>query len=82
MEKLTENEITILKVLVEYAEKNGDYGTEFIIDDIAKITNKPYKSIQGTCASLCNKRYVNMFYGNSYFDGEVTKLALEMFGKM
>lgn len=82
MENLTENEKIILKALVDYAEINGDYGTEFIIEDIARITNKSYKSVQGTCASLCNKRYVNMFYGNSYFDGEVSKTALEMFGKM
>lgn len=79
MENLTDNEKMVLKALVENAKAEGDSGVEFIIDDVADNLGKSKHSLAGTLASLQNKRIIDCFGGECYYDGQVREQAIEWY---
>ena len=76
---LTNNEQVVLKAIVENAHNVGDSGIEFIMSDVAKITGKSQKSIQGVCSSLKKKGFLQCYNCNAYFDGEIYPIAEEWY---
>lgn len=72
MEKnLTKNEQVVLKAIVENAREIGDSSVEFIMSDVANMTGKSQKSIQGVCSSLQKKGFLFCANGDCYFDGQI-----------
>jgi hypothetical protein len=76
---LTNNEQVVLKAIVENAHNVGDSGIEFIMSDVAKMTGKSQKSIQGVCASLKKKGFIQCYNSEAYFDGEIYPIAEEWY---
>lgn len=73
MEKnLTKNEQVVLKAIVENAREIGDSSVEFIMSDVANMTGKSQKSIQGVCSSLQKKGFLSCANGDCYFDGQIS----------
>ena len=72
MEKnLTKNEQVVLKAIVENAREIGDSSVEFMMSDVANMTGKSQKSIQGVCSSLQKKGLLFCANGDCYFDGRI-----------
>lgn len=78
---LTNNEQVVLKAIVENARNIGDSSIEFIMADVANITGKSQKSIQGVCASLKKKGFLQCYNGEAYFDGEIYPIAEEWYNE-
>ena len=78
---LTNNEQVVLKAIVENAHNIGDSSIEFIMSDVANITGKSQKSIQGVCASLKKKGFLQCYNGEAYFDGEIYPIAEEWYNE-
>lgn len=76
---LTNNEQVVLKAVVENARNIGDDGIEFIMSDVAKMTGKSQKSIQGVCSSLKKKGFLQCYNCEAYFDGEIYPIAEEWY---
>ena len=76
---LTNNEQLVLKAIVENAHNVGDSGIEFIMSDVAKMTGKSQKSIQGVCSSLKKKGFLQCYNCEAYFDGEIYPIAEEWY---
>lgn len=76
---LTNNEQVVLKAIVENAHNVGDSGIEFIMSDVAKMTGKSQKSIQGVCSSLKKKGFLQCYNCEAYFDGEIYPIAEEWY---
>lgn len=76
---LTNNEQVVLKAIVENAHNVGDSGIEFIMSDVAKMTGKSQKSIQGVCSSLKKKGFIQCYNCEAYFDGEIRPIAEEWY---
>jgi hypothetical protein len=78
---LTNNEQVVLKAIVENARNVGDSSIEFIMSDVARITGKSQKSIQGVCSSLKKKGFLQCYNCEAYFDGEIYPIAEEWYNK-
>lgn len=76
---LTNNEQLVLKAIVENAHNVGDSSIEFIMSDVAKMTGKSQKSIQGVCSSLKKKGFLQCYNCEAYFDGEIRPIAEEWY---
>lgn len=76
---LTNNEQVVLKAIVENAHNVGDSSIEFIMSDVAKMTGKSQKSIQGVCSSLKKKGFLQCYNCEAYFDGEIYPIAEEWY---
>lgn len=76
---LTSNEQVVLKAIVENAHNVGDSSIEFIMSDVAKMTEKSQKSIQGVCSSLKKKGFIQCYNCEAYFDGEIHPIAEEWY---
>lgn len=76
---LTNNEQLVLKAIVENAHNVGDSSIEFIMSDVAKMTEKSQKSIQGVCSSLKKKGFIQCYNCEAYFDGEIRPIAEEWY---
>lgn len=76
---LTNNEQVVLKAIVENAHNVGDSSIEFHMSDVAKMTEKSQKSIQGVCSSLKKKGFLQCYNCEAYFDGEIRPIAEEWY---
>ena len=76
---LTNNEQVVLKAIVENAHNVGDSSIEFHMSDVAKMTEKSQKSIQGVCSSLKKKGFIQCYNCEAYFDGEIRPVAEEWY---
>lgn len=76
---LTNNEQVVLKAIVENAHNVGDSSIEFIMSDVAKMTGKSQKSIQGVCSSLKKKGFLQCYNCEAYFDGEIYPISEEWY---
>lgn len=74
--ELTKNEREVLVAIVANAKKVGDSGVEFILQDVARETDKNIRSISATAGSLAKKGMLLTANGDSYFDGELTEAGL------
>lgn len=77
--ELTEKEEKVLKALIENAHTIGDTQKEFIIEDIINVIGLTFPSVKGVVSSLCKKRYIDSFNGESYFDGMIRQKAEEWY---
>lgn len=76
---LTNNEQVVLKAIVENAHNVGDNSIEFLMPDVAKMTGKSQRSIQGVCSSLKKKGFLQCYNCGGYFDGEIYPVAEEWY---
>lgn len=76
---LTKNEQEVLKAIVENAHNVGDNDIEFLMSDVAKMTGKSQRSIQGVCSSLKKKGFLRCYNCGGYFDGEIYPVAEEWY---
>ena len=81
MTTLTNNEQVVLKAIVENAHNVGDSSIEFIMSDVAKMTDKSQKSIQGVCSSLQKKGFIQCYNCEAYFDGEIRPIAEDWYNE-
>ena len=78
---LTNNEQVVLKAIVENAREIGDSRIEFLMPDVARMTGKSQKSIQGVCSSLKKKGYIQCCNCESYFDGYIHPISEEWYNE-
>lgn len=80
--KLTDKEKVALTLFAKASEFEDGFIMEDVEELIKDISGINAKSLKGLCSSLQKKRMLEMYNGESYYDGAVTELGMKEYRRL